>query len=198
MKLSLILNNTTQRTPTRPAPPCGSRRIWEVDPATLSIITGVLLCREEVERILHGIGQDCGGAREDALRTRLLVGCGTPCLLAEQVERVLNGLTRELRGPVESCPMMQLADWWSSERDGMSGEQIAALLWCLCSDARPFLERLASRVSGALGLRAMRLLRDGASAPVERATTTEMPETSAVASDGPALPAGSEETAAAA
>jgi hypothetical protein len=88
--------------------------------------------------------------------------------------------------------MMKLADWWSSEREAMSGEDMAGLLWCLCSDARPHLERLSSRVSGDLFIRAMRGLRGRASVPVVGTTSGEAPESQAperfaVASDGPAL-----------
>lgn len=158
MNLSLIINY--DRPAEAPSPACRARRIWETDPTILSLVTGVLLRREDVEAILRDIGVDWTGAREEALRGRLLVGCTKPCTLAEHVERVLDGLTMEFRGAVESCPMIQLAERWSREGDRMTGEQVAALLWRLGTDARPHLERLSSRVSGELCVRAMRLLRE--------------------------------------
>jgi hypothetical protein len=158
MKLSLILN---KHPPTDAAPTaCCARRIWELDPALLSVVTGVLLRREDVESLLRDVGLDATGAREEALRVRLLVGCTRRCALAERVERVLDGLTQGLRDEVASCPMMKLAERWSREGDRMTGGEAASLLWRLGTDARPHLERLTSRVSGELCVRAMRLLRD--------------------------------------
>jgi hypothetical protein len=143
-----------------------SRRIWEVDPTVLSLVTGVLLRREDVESILRDVGVDWTGAREDALRVRLLIGCTRQCVLAEQVERALEDLTQEFRGAVKSCPMIQLAEQWSRTSERMTGEQIAALLWRLGTDPRPHLEGLSSRVRGELCVRAMRLVREKRSASI--------------------------------
>lgn len=138
-----------------------ARRIWELDPADLALVTGVLLGREEVESLLDPTGRrGHAGAREDALRVRLLLGCTVPCAVAEAVEHALDRQTGELQATIERCPMMQLADWWSGERDRMSGEELAAFLWRLACDPRPQLEPLVSRVAGHLQLRAMQLLRD--------------------------------------
>ncbi|WP_041453619.1 hypothetical protein [Anaeromyxobacter dehalogenans] len=146
-----------------PSPEGAPRRIWEIDPSTLALVTGVLLRREDVEALLDGIGhRDHAGLREDALRVRLLLGCTNPCALAEAVEHDLAQRTDDFRAAVERCPMIQLAEWWSRERDRASGEALAALLWRLACDPRPHLEPLASKIGGHLCVRAMQLLRDGA------------------------------------
>jgi hypothetical protein len=164
MRLRLTLNEDARRSNA----PSRTRRIWEIDPVTLGLVTGVLLRREDVETILDQIVVGCAeGVREDALRVRMLVGCTTPCALAEAVEGVLDRQTQVFRAAVERSPMMQIADWWSRERDRMSGEQIAALLWRLACAPRPHLDRLVSRVSGDLCVRAMQLLREEASPVAE-------------------------------
>jgi hypothetical protein len=145
---------------------CGgpARRIWNIEPEALALVTGVLLRRDEIESLLErtGVG-DHDGAREDALRELLVRGCTTPCALAEAVEHLLDGQTEALRAAVERCPMMQIADWWSRERDRISGEELAGLLWRLACDPRPQLEPLVSRVSGHLCVRALELLREARS-----------------------------------
>lgn len=151
------------REATDASPEATPRRIWDVDPSTLALVTGVLLSREDVESLLDGIGRrDHAGLREDALRVRLLLGCTSPCALAEAVEHDLERRTEGFRAVVERCPMIQIAEWWSRERDRASGEALAALLWRLASDPRAHLEPLASKVGGHLCVRAMQLLRDGA------------------------------------
>ncbi len=141
--------------------PNASRRIWEVDPADLALATGVLLRREDVEHVLERIDhREHQGDREDALRVRLLVGCTVPCALAEAVEHLLEGRTQDVEASLARCPMMQIAEWWSRERDHLSGEELAALLWRLACDPRPQLEPLLSRVGGHLRLRALQLLRE--------------------------------------
>jgi hypothetical protein len=153
------------------APRCSARRIWHVDPEALALVTGVLLRREEIESLLARSGAgDHAGAREDALREALVQGCARPCALAEAVEHLLEGHTQALRAAVDRCPMMQIAEWWSRERDRISGEELAALLWRLASDPRPQLEPLVARVGGHLCMRALDLLREahGATARDER------------------------------
>ncbi|HEY6005940.1 MAG TPA: hypothetical protein VIV57_23875 [Anaeromyxobacter sp.] len=129
----------------------------------------MLLRRDEIESLLEETGdRDHVGAREDALREALVERCGTPCALAEAVEHLLDGQTEALRAAVERCPMMQIADYWSRERERISGEELAALLWRLACDPRPQLEPLVSRVSGHLCVRALQLLREARGAPRER------------------------------
>jgi hypothetical protein len=152
------------------APERAARRIWNVQPEALALVTGVLLRRDEIESLLEQAGdRDHAGAREDALRETLVRGCTTPCALAEAVEHLLDGQTQALRAAVERCPMMQIADWWSRERERISGEELAALLWRLACDPRPHLEPLVSRVSGHLCVRALQLLREESGASRERA-----------------------------
>ncbi|ACG74525.1 hypothetical protein AnaeK_3308 [Anaeromyxobacter sp. K] len=146
----------------RPSPEVAPRRIWDIDPSTLALVTGVLLRREDVESLLDGFGRrDHAGFREEALRVRLLLGCTNPCALAEAVEHDLERRTEGFRAAVERCPMIQLAEWWSRERDRASGEALAALLWRLACDPRPHLEPLLSKVGGHLCVRAMQLVREG-------------------------------------
>lgn len=143
-------------------PPQGAaRRIWDVDPAALALVAGVLLRREDIESLLDGIGhRDHVGVREDALRVKLVLGCTTPCALALAVEHVLERRTEAFRSAVERCPMMQIAEWWSRECDRTSGEALAAFLWRLACDPRPHLEPLVSRIGGHLCVRAVQLLRE--------------------------------------
>jgi hypothetical protein len=157
---------------------CAARRIWELDPADLALVTGVLLRREDVESLLDRTGHPPhAGTREDALRVRLLLGCTVPCAVAEAVEQVLDGQTQEFQATIERCPMMQIADWWSGERDRMTGEELAALLWRLACDPRPHLEPLVSRVGGHLRMRAMQLLRDEPDASRNRPVGGAFPRT---------------------
>jgi hypothetical protein len=121
---------------------------------------GVLLRRHDVEDLLGKVGErDLDGVREDVLRLKALLGCKRPCTFAEAVEEALDRKTRVLRVAVEGCAMIQLAEWWSRERDGAAGEELAALLWRLACDPRPYLEELTTRVCGDLWIRSMSLLR---------------------------------------
>jgi hypothetical protein len=139
---------------------CPLRRIWEVDAEARALAMGVLLRRHDVEELLGKAGErDLDGVREDALRLKVLLGCKKPCRFAEAVEEALDRKTRALRVAVEGCAMIQLAEWWSRERDGAAGEELAALLWRLACDPRPYLEELTTRVCGDLWIRSMGLLR---------------------------------------
>jgi hypothetical protein len=156
---------------------CAGRRIWDVDPAALALVTGVLLRREDIESLLDRLGhRDHVGAREEALRVRLLLGCTTPCALAEAVEQVLDRHTETFPSGVERCPMIQIADWWSRERDRITGDELAALLWRLACDPRPHLEPLVSRVGGHLQVRAMQMLREQHAAPRLRMGDVRAPD----------------------
>lgn len=158
---------------------CSTRRIWDVDPAAVALVTAVLLRREDVESLLDRIGhRDHVGAREEVLRVRLLLGCTSPCALAEAVEHVIDRRTQTSRATVERCPMIQIAGWWSRERDRSTGEELAGLLWRLACDPRPHLEHLVSRVGGHLCVRAMQLLREQRGALRGRAGDALAPEVS--------------------
>ncbi len=156
----------------------GRRRIWELAPWNVATVAGVLLRRDEVESLLSTIGYGGVDAREDALRAHLLDACTRPCVLAEAVEDALHRRTEACAAMVEGCPMITIAEWWSRNRDELSGEDAARLLWRLASDPRPYLEKLASRVGGDLCARAMRLVRDhqpGAASGGHHAHSTGLP-----------------------
>jgi hypothetical protein len=133
-------------------------RIWDVDPSTLSLVTGALLGRDEVESVMDAFGLLELEARDDTLRLRLLVRCGTPCRLAEQVEGALDRLAGSCDADCERCPMVLLAEWWSRERERISPAERAAFLWRLARDPRPYLEPLRAKVCKDLLAVALELL----------------------------------------
>ena len=140
---------------------CPLRRIWEVDAEARVLAMGVLLCRDDVEDLLEQAGErDLDGIREDVLRLKAVGRCTKPCPFAEAVERTLESKTRGLRVEVEACAMIQLAEWWSRERENAGGEELAALLWRLACDPRPYLDELTRRVRGDLWVRSLQLLRE--------------------------------------
>lgn len=87
----------------------------------------------------------------------LLRVCSIRCTLAEDVEAALQRRTERLAALVERSPMIALADRWSRDREVLSCEDVAGLLWCLSRDPRPHLEKLASRLAGDLCIRVMQL-----------------------------------------
>lgn len=178
----------TDRRATGPSPHGAPRRIWDVDPAALALVTGVLLRRDDIESLLDGIGHgDHVGLREDALRMRLVLGCTTPSALAVAVEHALERRTEAFRAAIERCPMIQIAEWWSRECDRTSGEALAALLWRLACDPRPHLEPLVSRIGGHLCVRAMHLLREQRGALRGRTGDAHCPEVCAAPARGRSL-----------
>jgi len=172
MKLRLILNSSSTR-PSRPplapaepalrageATPRSSLRIWELEPDTVALVTGLLFSREELEELVESAGAfSPEGLREDALRIRLLLACSRPCAVARAVEAALDERTLEAAGPVATWPMIRIAEWWARECDRLAPADLAALLWRLATDPGPYLGPLALRVGGHLFARAARTAR---------------------------------------
>jgi hypothetical protein len=137
----------------------GLRRIWEVDTEALRLVLAVLLQRKDIEELFaHANERECDGMREDVLFVKAAARCMRRCVFADAVARTLNARTRSLAPTVQDCPLIDLAEWWASERDHVAGVELAALLWRLACDPRPHLEQLTTRVSGDLWLRGLRLL----------------------------------------
>jgi hypothetical protein len=137
----------------------GLRRIWEVDPEALRLVLAVLLRRDDIEELFaHANERECDGIREDVLFAKAAVRCSRPCVFADAVARTMHVRTRSIGPRVQDCPLIDLAEWWASERDRVAGVELAALLWRLACDPRPHLEQLTTRVSGDLWLRGLRLL----------------------------------------
>lgn len=140
----------------RPAP--ARRRIWELDPTRVALVAGGLLGPDEVLSILTGsTGFD---DEADVLFGQVVRACSRRGLLAEKIEASLHERSGWLAALVEGSPMIELADWWSRHREGLTGAQIASLLWRLSCDPRPHLEKLASRIADDLCMRAVQLVRD--------------------------------------
>lgn len=121
-------------------------RIWEVDREALSLIAGVLLHREEVERVLARFGGEAPGR----IRGGLLDRCKAPGPLAEALERELDVRAAGTVPGGAERPMIQLVEWWAEARERASLVQQAAFLWTLSRDGRCFLAPLVEKVRSAL------------------------------------------------